>query len=116
MATPNAAELNALANDLATRYANATLEIRQNTTVLAVHTLSGFGAASNGTVTANAIADDVIDVTGTPNNAKLIEGSREYSLTVGESGDVPTPNVVVSTTNYISGQTSSVNSLAITFA
>jgi len=116
MATPNAAELNALANDLATRYADATLEIRDGSTVLATHTLAGFGAASGGTITANAIADDTIDATGTADNAKLIDGSTEYALTLGTSGDVPTPDVIVSTTNYISGETSSVNSLAITFA
>ena len=112
MATPNIAELNALANDLATRYADATLQIREGTTVLATHTLAGFGAASNGTVTANAIADDTIDATGTADNAKLIDGATEYDLTLGTSGT----DVVVSTTNYISGETSSVNSLAITFA
>jgi len=112
MATPNTAELNALANDLATRYADATLQIREGVTVLATHTLAGFGAASNGTVTANAIADDTIDATGTADNAKLIDGSTEYDLTLGTSGT----DVVVSTTNYIIGETSSVNSLAITFA
>ena len=112
MATPNIAELNALANDLATRYADATLQIREGATVLATHTLAGFGAASNGTVTANAIADDTIDATGTADNAKLIDGSTEYDLTLGTSGT----DVVVSTTNYITGETSSVNSLAITFA
>ena len=112
MATPNTAELNALANDFATRYADATLQIREGATVLATHTLAGFGAASNGTVTANAIADDTIDATGTADNAKLIDGSTEYDLTLGTSGT----DVVVSTTNYITGETSSVNSLAITFA
>ena len=112
MATPNIAELNALANDLATRYADATLQIREGATVLATHTLAGFGAASNGTVTANAIADDTIDATGTADNAKLIDGSTEYDLTLGTSGT----DVVVSTTNYITGEKSSVNSLAITFA
>ncbi|MEC9061511.1 MAG: hypothetical protein VYC55_07880 [Pseudomonadota bacterium] len=112
MATPNAAELNALANDLATRYADATLEIRAGATVLATHTLAGFGAASGGTVTANAIADATIAATGIADNAKLIDGATEYDLTLGTSGT----DVVVSTTNYISGETSSVNSLAITFA
>lgn len=112
MATPNTAELNALANDLATRYADATLEIRAGSTVLATHTLAGFGAASNGTVTANAITDATIAANGTADNAKLIDGATEYDLTLGTSG----ADVIVSTTNYISGETSSVNSLAITFA
>lgn len=112
MATPNTAELNALATDLAARYADATLQIRAGSTVLATHTLAGFGAASNGTVTANAIAGDTIDVTGTADNANLIDGSTEYALTLGTSGT----DVIVSTTNYISGETSSVNSLSITFA
>lgn len=112
MATPNAAELNALATDFATRYAGATLEIRAGVTVLATHTLAGFGAALGGTVTANAIAGATIAATGMADNAKLINVTTEYDLTLGTIGT----DVVVSTTNYISGETSSVNSLAITFA
>lgn len=111
MATANTAERNARAEDWAARYADATLEIRAGATVLATHTLAGFGAASNGTVTANAIADASIAANGTADNAKLIDGATEYDLTLGTSG----ADVVVSTTNYISGETSSINSFAATF-
>lgn len=111
MATANTAERNARADDWATRYADATLQIREGATVLASHTLAGFGAASNGTVTASAIADATIAASGTADNAKLIDGSTEYDLTLGTSG----ADVVVSTTNYISGETSSINSFAVTF-
>lgn len=112
MATPNTAELNARATDWATRYADATLQIRAGTTVLATHTLAGFGAASGGSVTASAIADATIgNGGGTADNAKLIDGAAEYDLTLGTSG----ADVVVSTTNYIDGETSSINSLVVTF-
>lgn len=116
MATANTAERNARANDWATRYAGAVLQIRAGTTVLASHTLAGFGAAASGSVTANAIADATIgNGGGTADNAKLIDGSNEYDLTLGTSGDTPTPDVIVSTTNYIDGETSSINSLVVTF-
>lgn len=112
MATPNAAELNALADNLASRYEAGTLQIRAGTTVLATHTLIGFSTASGGTITANAISDETISTTGTADNAKLIGGANEYDLTLGTSS----ADVIVSTTNYISGETSSINSLSITFA
>lgn len=111
MATPNTAELNARATDWATRYADATLQIRAGATVLATHTLAGFGAASGGSVTASAISDATIAADGTADNAKIIDGSTEYDLTLGTSG----ADVVVSTTNYISGQTSSINSMTVSF-
>lgn len=112
MATANTAERNARANDWATRYADAVLQIRAGTTVLASHTLAGFGTAASGAVTANAIADATIgNGGGTADNAKLIDGTTEYDLTLGTSG----ADVVVSTTNYIDGETSSINSLVVTF-
>lgn len=111
MATANTTERNARASDWAARYANATLEIRDGTTVTATHTLAGFGAPSTGVITANAISDATIAASGTADNAKLIDGANEYDLTLGTSG----ADVVVSTTNYISGETSSINSLTVTF-
>lgn len=45
-------------------------------------------------------------------NAWLSAAGKTYTLTVGTSDT----DVIVSTTNYISGETSSVNSFVVTFA
>lgn len=111
MGTPNTAARNEAANDFASDFAAATLQLRDGTTVLATHTLAGFGAAANGVITANAIADDTIAANGTADNAKLIAGGLEYDLTVGTSG----ADVNISSLTFVQNGTSSVNSMTVTF-
>ena len=112
MATPNAAETLERVSDFAADFATSTLEIRDGSTVLATHTVPSFTASndgSDGLATAAAIADATIDNSGTADNAKLIKGTREYALTLGASGSGA--DIIVTTTNYIDGETSSVTSL-----
>jgi hypothetical protein len=111
MATADTTARNSRASDFASDYGTATLTILDGGTTLATHTLAGFGAPSNGVITANAIADATIAATGTADGATLSDASGTYTLTLGTSG----ADVTVSTTNYISGETSSVNSLVVTF-
>lgn len=122
MPTLNDDAANAQANQIATDYSTASLVIYSGTapanastalsgnTALATHTLAGFGAASGGVITANAIADDTIDATGTATFARITAGTKVMQLTLGTSGT----EVVVSTTSYSSGGTSSITSLTIT--
>lgn len=111
MATGNTTARNSRASDFASDYGTATLTIKAGATTLATHTLAGFGAPSNGEITANAISDATIAATGTADSAELSDTAGTYTLTLGTSGT----DVIVSTTNYISGQTSSISSMTVTF-
>jgi hypothetical protein len=81
-------------------------------TALAAHTLTGFGAASAGSMTANAITNDTIDATGTATFCRLVAGSYTEQLLVGTSG---TP-VIVNTTSYVSGGVSQIVSITLSKA
>lgn len=111
MATANTAARNARAEDFATDFAAATLVILGGATTLATHTLAGFGAASNGVITANAIADATIAASGTADSATLTAGSLVYTLTVGISG----ADLNINDLSFVSGGTSEITSLAVTF-
>jgi hypothetical protein len=113
MSTANTAAQNKRANDWAVDFAAATLTILVGATVVATHTLTGFGAgAVAGVLTAAIPANATIGAGGgTATAAKLTSGALVYDLTLGTSGT----DVVVSTTNYIDGQTSSITSLTVTF-
>lgn len=78
-------------------------------TALAAHTLTGFAAASNGTMAANAIANDTIDATGTATFCRIVAGSYTEQLAVGTTG---TP-VIVNSTSYVIGGTSQVVSMTL---
>ncbi len=81
-------------------------------TALAAHTLTGFGAASAGSMTANAITNDTIDATGTATFCRLVAGSYTEQLLVGTSG---TP-VIVNTTSYVTGGVSQIVSITLSKA
>lgn len=87
------------------------LAVKAGATTLATHTLSGFGSASNGVITASAIADATIAATGTADSAELTAGSLTYTLTVGTSG----ADVTVGSTAYVAGGTSQVSAFSVTF-
>ena len=89
--------------------ANADAALSGNT-ALAAHTLAGFAAPSAGSMSANAIANDTIDASGTATFARLVAGSYTEQLAVGTSG---TP-VIVTTTSYVAGGTSQITSLTLT--
>lgn len=111
--TPNTAEKNLLATDFATRYANASLIIRDSTTVLATHSLSGFGTASSGVVTASSIPAATNAANGTADNAILDDGSAEYTLTVGTTGSGA--DVEIDDLAYALGGTSSIAAFTVAY-
>lgn len=118
----NIALRNKVLNDFGAAIGTGTLTIYSGTppanddaalsgnTALAAHTLAGFASASSGSMTANAIADDTIDATGTATFARITSGSYVQQLTVGTSGT----QVVVSSTSYVAGGTSEITSVTIT--
>tara|TARA_R110002012_G_scaffold109776_6_gene253872 strand:- start:293 stop:640 length:348 start_codon:yes stop_codon:yes gene_type:complete len=113
MATGNTQARNSRAEDFASDYTSATLTILDGSTTLATHTLAGFGAASNGVITASSIPDATILADGTPDSVTLSSAAGEYTLTIGLSGSGA--DVIASTLNYINNETSSVNSLTVDF-
>lgn len=111
MATGDTTARNSRASDFAADYATATLTIFDGATTLATHTLAGFGAPSTGVITANAIADATIAASGTADSATISDTAGTYTLTVGTSG----ADLNLSTLTYVNGETSSINSLTVTF-
>jgi hypothetical protein len=110
----NAAATLKQADDFKADYATATITIYDGATELATHTLADFvtsNSGANALATANAIANDTIDADGTADSAKIIAGTKEWTLTVGTSGT----EVVLSTLTYVTGETSSISSCVITF-
>ena len=113
MATGDTTARNSRASDFAADYATAALTIKAGTTVLAVHTLAGFGAPAAGAIAASAIADATIAASDTADTATLVDTAGTYTLTVGTVGSGA--DVELSTLTYINGETSSINSLSVTF-
>lgn len=111
MPSLNSTARNYMADSVGTGFGTATLTILAGATTLATHTLTGFGAAVNGVITANAIASANIAASGTANSATLTQSGRTLTLSVGTSGT----EVVVSSTSYVAGGASSVTSLTITY-
>lgn len=113
MSTADTTARNSRASDFASDFSTATLTLLSGATDLAVHTLAGFGAPSTGVITANAIADDTILDTLTCDGATLSDTAGTYTLTVGlpASG----ADVEISSLTFITGETSSINSLTVDF-
>jgi hypothetical protein len=111
MPSLNAAARNSMATAAGTLCGSGTLQILEGSTVLASHTMAGFGSPAMGVITANAIASSTISATGIANGAKIINGSQEVTLSLGTSG----AEVIVSSTSYVAGGTSTVNSVTITY-
>lgn len=112
MATGNAAATLARANDWATDFAAGQLIVKEGATTLATHTLSGFTTANVGN-DATATADNVPNVAtiaadGTADTAIITAGGLEYNLVVGV-------DVIFTTTTYVTGEDSTLNSLVVTF-
>lgn len=111
MATANAAATLERANDWSTDFTTASMIIKDGAVTLATHTLAGFvtsNSGSDGVSTANAIADATIAADGTADTAEITAGTKTYTLVVGV-------DITLSTTTYITGETSSINSLVVTF-
>ena len=122
MPSLNTASTNSQADNVGTDFTTATLIIYDGTppasanaalsgnTALVTHTLTGFGAAAVGVVTANAIATETIAATGTASFARLVLTDKTMQVTVGTGGQ----ELVLSSTSYVTGEDSTVNSLTIT--
>ena len=113
MSTGDTTARNSRASDFSTDYATASLVIKAGATTLATHTLAGFGAPTTGAITASAIADATIAADGTADSATLSDTAGVYTLTVGTVGSGA--DVEISTLTFITGETSSVSSLTVTF-
>jgi hypothetical protein len=100
-----------MASSISTGWSTATLTILAGGTTLATHTLAGFGAPSNGVITASAIANSTIAASGTATSATLTLSGRTLTLSIGTSGT----EVVVANLSYVAGGTSTISSLAITY-
>lgn len=113
MATADTTARNSRADDFASDYAVATLTFLDGATTLASHTIAGFSAASEGVITANAIADATIVADGTADGATISDAAGTYTLTVGptDSG----ADVETSTLTFITGEASKVTALTVTF-
>lgn len=118
MAQANKAETLDRASDFGTDFATATIKIKAGANVLATHTLAGFtfsndpdveNPTDDGLATAEEIADVAITGLGvqTADGAEMTAGSKTYSLSVADLN--------LSTTTYVNGETSSINSLVVRF-
>ena len=112
MPTLNTAARNTAITSLAAPYAAAALNIYEGATLLVSHTLTGFGAAVGGVVTANAITDATVatSTTTAADSAKFVAGGNEVTLSVGLSGT----EVIMSSLSLTSGGNSSVTSVTLT--
>lgn len=113
MATFNALAKRTAMDLFVSTYAAATLQIREGTTVLVTHTLVGFNSATGeGVVTASPVADATVanSTVTAADNAKLIAGANEITLSVGTSG----AEVNMSSLTLVAGGNSIINSVTLT--
>ena len=103
------------AQNFATEYANCTIEVRNNAQVLATFNIASWTAANSGNNATATAAGVPINATiansNTANTAVLIDGAKQWTLTVGTSG----AEVNLSTLTFVAGETATLNSAVITF-
>lgn len=90
-------------------YATAQLRIMRDATVLATHTLNGFGTPVDGVITAAPIANATVANGGVANRAMLVAGDNQLTLTVGTSD----AHVNMNNLTLVAGGTSIVNSVTM---
>ena len=113
MSTGDTTAVNSRAAAFSSDFSTSALVIKAGATTLVTHTLAGFGAPSVGVITASAIADATNAATGTADGATMTDTAGEYTLTVGTTGSGA--DVEVSTLSFITGETSSISALTVTF-
>lgn len=92
--------------------ANAKAALSGNT-VLSTHTLTGFSAASNGVITANAISNVNASATGTATFCRVVKaGTAQVQGSVGLSGSGA--DAIINSTSITSGQPVQVTSFTFT--
>lgn len=125
MPSLNTSSTNSQADNIGTDYATAVLIIYSGTpplnantalsgnNPLVSHTLTGWGAAALGVISAANLPDvEVITGAGTQTAtfARLVQGGNTMQVTVGTGGQ----ELVLSSTSYTNGEDSTINSLQIT--
>jgi hypothetical protein len=122
MPSLNTSSVDSQADNVGTDFTTATLIIYDGTppanantalagnTALVTHTLTGWAASVAGVIVANAVPDAAIAATGTASFARLVLTTKTMQVTVGTSGQ----ELILSSTSYVSGEDSIVNSLQIT--
>jgi hypothetical protein len=111
MPTLNATARNTMATAAGSLCGTGTLQILAGGTVLATHTMAGFGSPSTGVVVGSAIADATNAATGTATSARITNGSNQIDLTIGTSAS----EVIVPSLSYVAGGTSTINSVTLTY-
>ena len=118
MATLNAAATLEQATDHASDYATATILILDGATTLASHSTISWtptNSGANGVATAvlaNAGAETIL-ADGTANSATITAAGKTITLTVGLVGSGA--DLELSTLTYVTGETSTISSLVVTF-
>jgi hypothetical protein len=116
MATLNAAATLEQATDFGADYATATILILDGATTLASHSTTSWtptNSGANGVATAvlaNAGAETIL-ADGTANSATITAAGKTITLSVGLSGS----DLNLSTLTYVTGETSTISSLVVTF-
>ena len=123
MPSINTSSVNSQADNIGTDFTTATVIIYDGTppanantplsgnTPLATHTLTGWGSAAAGVILASNMPDtETIAATGTASFARLELTTKTMQVTVGTGAQ----ELVVSSTSYVSGEDSTINSLQIT--
>jgi hypothetical protein len=113
MPTLNATARNTMATAAGNLCGTGTLQILAGGTVLATHTMAGFGSPSTGVIVGSAIADANNAATGTATAARITNGSNQVDLTIGVTGSGA--EVIVPSLSYVEDGTSTINSVTITY-
>lgn len=98
------------------------LQLLAGSTVLATHAVGPFTAGAAGVVSDSTIASATIAATGTLSSAKVVNGGREVTLTVGIEGSGAEVivakrgvNPAASDLDYELGGTSVISSVTLTY-
>jgi hypothetical protein len=117
MATINAPATLQIAGNFGIDYATSTILILDGATTLATHSTTSWTASNTGndgtaTATLANAGAETITANGTADGATITDGAESIALTVGLSGSGA--DLILSTLTYVSGETSTINSLVVT--
>ena len=114
----NAAATLERANDYASDYENATIAFGDGTTTAVVHTITGLAGSNsgnNGVVQTPNLPDveTIVETVNPVTECVITAGGKTETLSVGLSGSGA--DVIVSSTNFIAGQPSTITNFAVNF-
>ena len=112
MATANAAATLERANDFASDYGTATLTIGDGTTTAVAVTFTALSTSNNGNdglaQIGSPIAETIANTVNPVDTVTLTAAGKTYNLVIGT-------DITISNTNFIAGETFTLNSFAVTF-